>query len=328
LTKVRSISFLLVLLWGVGLGMIWPGPAVQATGEQKSVTVGMFASSVFDLDFYQGTFTTIFWVWYIFDNAEYDPLDRIEIVNARDYSVMESYRLERNDGRYYVAAKMKAVINQPWDISKFPFDRQNLNIILESVGNDATEMRFVADSENSVNSPDLHLSGWKALPISGEPYVFKYNTNFGEDSPTLISFPRIKFSIPLQRDNPKLFFGAYIGYLIAFLMCAAIWMTAAKAMAEHRIGLILAATFAAIGNKNVLDSNYPTSPKFGFSDQLELSTFLLIAITLFLSVGCDRLTLKGRSALSENIYRYAFPCLLIGYIVVIATSLLNAISGG
>lgn len=315
-TFLRAPLAALVLL---GIGFLGPGFTKVAADEPAKVEIGLFVASVFDLDFYNGTFSTIFWIWFIHDDPNYDPVETVEITNARSYHIAESYSRTREDGRYYVAAKVDAVINQPWDISHFPFDNQQLDIVIESVGKDTSQMTFLVDGQHSVIGNEFSLTGWTNAPLEHETLAFQYNSNFGEEGAEQISFPRVKFSIPLSRDNPKLFFEAYIGYLIAFLMCAAIWVTTATQMAEYRIGLILAATFAVIGNKNVLESNYPSSPNFGLADQMEVSTFLLIACSLFLAVSCERLHRTGHSALAERVNQTAFPVVLGVYLVAFVT---------
>lgn len=315
------LGFALFLL---GIHVSAARPAAAGESEPPTVDVGMFAASVYELDFYEGTYKTIFWVWFVHDDPDYNPLEAIEVTNARDYEIMESYGRKREDGRHYVAAKMRAEINQPWDISDFPFDSQRLDIVLESVGKDARQLSFKADSANSVNGPELDLSGWSVRPIESETSVFRYNTTFGEESAERLAFPRITFTIPIQRDNPKLFFEAYIGYIIAFMMCGTIWLTTAAHMPDYRIGMILAATFAAIGNKNVLESNYPSSPTLGLEDQIEICTFLLIALSLLLAVGCERLHLSGRAVLAERMNMRGFPVLLAAYLLAFAYFVLNA----
>ena len=293
-------------------------------GGPDEVEVGMFVSSIYDLDFYDGTFKTIFWVWFIFDDPAYNPLDAIEVTNARSYEVLESYGHGRDDGREYIAAKMQVTINQPWDVSDFPFDNQRLEIILESVGKDATQLVFNVDDENSIISRDLWLSGWTTLPIESSHAIYQYNSTFGEESTEAISFPRLVFAIPMERNNPKLFFEAYIGYLIAFLMCGAIWITIPFGMADYRIGMTLASLFAAIGNKNVLESNYPPSPTIGLSDQIEVITFLLITVSLFLSVGCERLHISGYQKIAHRLNLYGFPAMLLLYIGLLSFFVLQA----
>lgn len=297
----------------------------EARAEPATVDVGMYVASVFDIDFYDGTFTTIFWVWFIYEDENYNPLDAIEVTNAHDYYIMEHYGRQRSDGRHYIVAKMEAVINQPWDITNFPFDSQRLNIVLESVGKDATELVFTVDKANSVTAQDLNLNGWQEQPIESETTVYQYNSTFGEETTELLSFPRVTFTVPLERDNTKLFFEVYIGYFIAFLMISAIWLTAAMGMADYRIGMILAATFAAIGNKNVLESNYPSSPQLGLADQIEVSTFLLITVALVLSVGCERLHLSGRDALANRLNFLGFPVILSVYALFFAYFVIQAI---
>ena len=211
--------------------LLSPSPAnAQEGAEPQAVQVGMFVASIHDLDFYEGTFQAIFWLWFIYDDANYRPLEAVEVVNARDYEIMESYSRDRSDGRYYMAAKFSAEINQHWDTTNFPFDDQRLEIVVESVGGNASELVFRADRDDSVNGGEVVAKGWAIQPLEMETSTFRYNTNFGEETASELAFSRITFAIPLHRDNPKLFFEAYIGYMISFVMCAAIWMTLASNM--------------------------------------------------------------------------------------------------
>lgn len=318
---IAAVAFITVFL-----GQLVPSNAVRA--EPATVEVGIFVSSLYDLDFYDETFETIVWLWFVHDEPDYDPLSAMEFTNAREYERLESYSRFRSDGRRYVAAKYRLLVNQTWDIADFPFDRQRMDIVLESVGLDATQMKFVFDQDNSVIAKDLKLSGWAPGPVEGDPQVFTYNTTFGEESSELLAFPRVVFSIPLKRDNPKLFFEAYIGYLIAVLMCAAIWLTAASGMPDYRIGMILAAIFSAIGNKHVLESTYPSSPTLGLADYLEISTFLLITASMVLSVGCERLHLIGRDGLARRLNFVGIPIVLAIYAVFFVIFVTAAASGG
>lgn len=299
-------------------------PPADAQPRTARVDVGLFVASVYDLNFYDQTFKSNFWVWFLYDDPLYDPVAGIEITNAREYEVLEKYGRQREDGRYYVAAKFVAVINQPWDITDFPFDAQRLNIVIESVGKDSSLLEFGVDAENSVITPDLGLSGWHHLPLEAERQVFHYNTNFGEEAAGDLSFPRVQFTVPLRRSNPKLYFEVYIGYMIAFLMCSAILLTKPSGMPDYRIGMILAATFAAIGNKNVLESNYPSSPNIGLADQIEIATFALITLCMVIAVGAERLHLDGRDDLAAKSNRYALPFVLIVYAAFIGYCTVSA----
>lgn len=312
----------------VAAAIIWFLAIVPARAEPAKVEVGIFVSSVYDLDFYEETFQAIVWLWFVHDDPQFDPLDSIEFTNAREYERLESYGRFREDGRRYVAAKYRLLVNQGWDLADFPFDRQELEIVLESVGRDASQLAFVFDGANSVLAQDLTLNGWSPGPVRGEPKVFTYNTTFGEESTELLSFPRVEFSVPLKRDNPKLFFEAYIGYLIAVLMCATIWLTSASGMPDYRIGMILAAIFSSIGNKHVLESNYPSSPTLGLADHLEISTFLLIAASMVLSVGCERLHLIGRDRLARRLNFVGIPILLSVYAAFFIVFVTAAATGG
>lgn len=314
-------------MMAVGLAAA-PAAAQGARSMPAEVTVGMFVASAYDLNFHGGTFETIFWVWFVYDDPTYDPIAGMEITNAREYEVMESYGLLREDRRYYKAAKIRAVINQPWDIADFPFDSQALDIRIESVGLRHEDLIYVPDRGDSITGQELHLPGWHVSPIEIETSAFTYNTAFGEKNHAEFSaYSRIDFRVPLQRDNPKLFFEVYIGYAIAFLFCATIWLTSFTNMPDYRIGMILGATFAAIGNKTVFESRYPSATSLGLEDRIEIGTFLLIALCLIISVAAERLALAGRTAPARLLQNGVLPAALGGYLVCMIAFVLASRAG-
>lgn len=327
-SRIAAIRCAAAALAAAVMVFFGPIPNASAQGDRggaAEVNVGLFVASAYDLDFHGGTFETIFWVWFIYDDPTYDPIAGMEITNARDYEVMESYGLLRDDRRYYKAAKIRAVINQPWDIADFPFDTQRLDIRIESVGLRRSELVYVPDRGDSITGPELHLPGWQVSPIEIETSAFTYNTAFGENENAAFSaYSRIDFMVPLERANPKLFFEVYIGYAIAFLFCATIWLTSVTNMADYRIGMVLGATFAAIGNKTVFESRYPSATSLGLEDRIEIGTFLLIALCVIISVMAERLALAGRTRLARRLHNGILPAALAIYLVCMIAFVLAA----
>jgi hypothetical protein len=52
----------------VAAAIIWLLAIVPARAEPAKVEVGIFVSSVYDLDFYEETFQAIVWLWFVYDD--------------------------------------------------------------------------------------------------------------------------------------------------------------------------------------------------------------------------------------------------------------------
>lgn len=156
------------------------GPACAAEAPPpREVTVGVYVSSLHGLDFARETFRTTFWMWATHDNPAFRPATDLEIVNAQTIQVEKEYRETLPNGRITDMIKIQAVLNQRWDVRHFPFDDQRASIIVESVGGDATRLRLVPDTRNSVVEPSLHITGWEMGPLVLSVGDFLYRTNFG-----------------------------------------------------------------------------------------------------------------------------------------------------
>ncbi len=125
-----------------------PGQAAPAE-KQRIVEVGVFVSNIYEINFTTGSYKASFWLWFKSTDEKYEPEKYIEIVGGRDIKV-DAFATDRlPDGRFYRSAKYTATINQPWDVRWFPFDTQNLKLIIESSSDDASKLRFIPDKKSS-----------------------------------------------------------------------------------------------------------------------------------------------------------------------------------
>lgn len=278
--------------------------------DRHEITVGAFITSVHDLDFTAERFSSIFWIWATYDpeymdqvsGEDYIFFDRLEVVNAqeKEISPTEQYILPGPNGTEYAIAKFRATLAQNWDVRHFPFDKQTLKIVVESVGVDSTKVRFVPDMENSLISDDFSLSGWRIGGIQLEGLDYPYQSTFGDPSGAKGVYPRMIVKIPLQREGSRIFLTAYLGFFISYIIMAFL-VVLDKEMLSDRIGLIMTALFAAIGNKYTLDFFFPTQTNFSLSDLIQLSTFVVVAIGLINAISMVRLIKLGKESLARRL---------------------------
>src|SRR6187401_424444 len=88
-----------------------------------TVSVGIYITSIHNIDFKQKEFTVTFWLWLKYQNPELDFVNNLEIPNAK--TVDKSFStLDTVGGRIYLQMKIQAVIKDSWRINNFPFDEQ------------------------------------------------------------------------------------------------------------------------------------------------------------------------------------------------------------
>lgn len=274
--------------------------AALPSDQQEQVGFGVHIASIKDLDFFRGTFKVAFWIWWVYENESFAPHEQIELINAADYKLETIVKRTLDNGSQHLGAKFVANMWQTWDLKHFPFDRQNLHIVIDSVGRRSHQLQLHPDLENSTIGRDVNLDGWRVLGVNLISENYEYNSGLGVSLAKPVVRPRIVVEVPLERDNAALFFSAFVGYLIAFLITSVHYFVDVLPL-QPRINILIGSIFAAIGNKYVIDTNYPQGPSFSLADRIEMSTFALIAIAFLVTVVSAKLIGAGRQPLADRL---------------------------
>lgn len=305
----------------------------NASSAECAIPVGIFVTSIYAVDFQAEKYTIVFWLWSTYPTEamkqiageDYVPFNKIEIVNAQNkiISATDQYVIENADGTTYTIAKFTATVIQHWDVRNFPFDRQNLNLVIESVGLPSNVISFVPDTENSMISEELKLSGWNVGNLQLDALDYTYQSTFGDPSQQLGVYPRIVASIPIHRIGFRLFINAFLGFFISFLIVALLYLL----HVDSRLGLIMTALFAAVGNKYTIDTYFPNQPAFSLSDLIQICTFGMIAVGLISTVISLRLVKAGNENSSQILDRLALTLIVPAYILIVGIGTFLAIRG-
>src|SRR6267154_563077 len=96
---------------------------VQA--QPDTVNVGAYVMSVHDINFHDKEYTARFWLWFLYNNKNFDFVRQLDITNAK--SIDEPQLLQDSLGHeQWSMLKMKCIMKENWNVLDFPFDRQHL----------------------------------------------------------------------------------------------------------------------------------------------------------------------------------------------------------
>ncbi len=153
---------LLCLLLLSGL-MLAPRGRAQATPAQP-VETGIYLMNLYDLDIDAHSFYADFYLWFRW-RGERDPM-QIEFVNAvekwgftREDFHEEALVLE--DGNYYNGMRIEGRFFHPFQLSKFPLDRHDLQTWIENVVYPVDLLVYRPDTVTRLIRPDLDIPGWR-----------------------------------------------------------------------------------------------------------------------------------------------------------------------
>lgn len=218
-----------------------------------------------------------------------------------------------NDSTYQEVTRLvENVYPHKWNLRNYPFDTQKLRIVFRTV----EDTSFVRLKESSVykskmygDFPDL-MDGFKIKGIKATNNFFKSPTiiEISENEERESIFEELIFNIEIDREGSflyfKLFFGAFLSFIISFLV-----FFIDKKMFETRITLSLGGIFGAVGNKYFVESSMPEIQVLTKADLINNLVILLIILNIFIVIAQHSKVFKI-GFLSKNLYASYFMALL------------------
>ncbi len=144
-----------------------------------TVNVGIYITSVHDLDFRQKQFSINLWLWLKYRNTDFDFMKNLEVPMAK--SVEKSYATidTLEDGRIYMLMKLQCIMKGTWKIDNFPFDRQKLRFAIENSMYDSKALVFSSDTAGK-HYGKYFLNDWEKDSFNIKTEVKEYETAFGD----------------------------------------------------------------------------------------------------------------------------------------------------
>jgi hypothetical protein len=257
--------------------------AASTLAQPDTVTVGSYVISVHDINFRDKQYTMRFWLWFLYDNPDFDFSSQLDIPNAKSIDSPEII-VDSLDGKAWAIMKMKTTMKESWKVADFPFDEQHLKVQIENALFDNNSLVFKPDHNGSTYDKADALDGWNIKNFQVSTIVNDYETGFGDPSPerSLQNFSAFLIEMDIERNAWGLFMKIFIGMYIAFLI-SIISFTIRVSELEPRFGLPVGGLFATVGNKYIIDSILPETSSFTLVDSLHTLTFLAIFSTLVVS---------------------------------------------
>lgn len=326
---MRVAGPLFALLMALAL-MAFAGPLraedtpAPAPAEPTTVKIGMYITQLLDFDMSKRSFYAAYWLWFLHDNEKYDPHATAEVTNAKSDQVRFA-SLDTSKGIRWQQEKHASVISEGWEVQNFPFDRQNLHIVIEDGQFDASAVRFVADAENSRIDPALSVTGWTIEKFAISATDVTYNTSYGDPGLSADSvYSRAVATITIKRDGVRLLCSLFVGFGVGFLLAVLSFFLDFETMAGSRIGLCAASVFAAVGNKYALDNVLPPAPYFTLADVIVASTFASILLAA-LAIVVMQANWKKRPGLARAANRLLALLTIAGFFGVNGAMIARAV---
>ncbi len=284
--------------------------------KPDTVKVGIYITSIHDIDFKQKEYTVTFWLWLKYKNKDFDFLQNLEVPQAK--TIARSFATVDSTGdSIYILMKLQCVMKDSWKISNFPFDSQRLRLSIENSQYDSRSLIFVADTLGKRYDPRFTLSGWNIDSCTISTGIMAYETAFGDAT---LARPHSEYSafkvrIKIMRDASGLFWKMFLGMYIAFLIAYVCFYIHADGI-DSRFGLSVGSLFAVIGNKYIIDSSLPESTTFTLVDTLHGLTLFFIFAVITATAYSLKLVKENKATKANRFDMIAAQVLLLIYVIL------------
>ena len=294
---VFLMKYSLRLLFTLFIGLLTFAPLPAAAAEPGMVKVGLYLTDLYAINFTEKHFTVEFWAWFIHSQKKFKIPLSIGVPDSRGFKTSKITQ-EQKSGVTWDGAKYEAVINHVWDATFYPFDRQNLSIVLELDDLDTKQMRLVADEEGSKVHRDIILPGWTIEKTRMYSGAYTYNTAFGDPalSPSGPSeYGRVTFELEMKRRGWRLLFNDFIGFFFAIALASIVLcINVSRGLFEKyqlstKLGLATGSLFASVGASYVMQSRIPPATHFTLADAVQLTAFAATITAVMTSLVIEAL---------------------------------------
>jgi hypothetical protein len=245
------------------------------------------------------------------------PMWRSDLSVANGVGAMEVTRrlIEIHaDGRVRVSGYFNTLVAEAFDLRRFPFDRQTLEIQLESFTHNSDIVRFVTSDDRVSYAPDLFIPEWRFVAI--EAHV--ETTASVRDR---IPFSRAVVTLHIARESGFYLYKLWLPlFLIVVLSWSIFWMT--DETFANRIRISATAFLTVVAYQFAVAGNLPKAAYLTLMDRLMIASFVLIALSAAESLPVVLLREKSpqRAARLDQMSRWLFPLGYVGVLVGIAVS--------
>jgi hypothetical protein len=289
-----------------------------------TVSVGIYITSIHDIDFRQKEYLMNLWLWLKYRRPEFDFMKNLEVPMAKSFEKSYSTLDTLEDGRLYMLMKLQCVMKGTWRVNDFPFDRQRLRFGIENSMFDARELIFTADTLGK-HYGKYFLMGWEKDSFNITTNIREYETAFGDPSyeKPHSEYSTYRATIVVHRESWELFFKMFLGMYISFLISCICFYIHPDNM-DSRLALSVGALFAVVGNKYIVDSSLPESSSFTLVDTLHGITLFYVFSVIVSSVHTLKLMKENKVERAKKHNRITGRILFLVYVLLNAWFILKA----
>ena len=289
----------------------------------RPVSVGMYVFHVPELDLSTNSYLVDFYLWFRWQGDDIDPSTTFEFMNlVGGWDLMEITVYTDDEGapaiedlgggwRYQVF-HYQGRFGHAFDIRAYPFDSQELVIMLEDTDMVIDDMVYVVDDGSLTLHPGLTIPGWDIEGVDAEVIEQDYPTNFGDTrrAPGADRYSRFRYAVRVSR--PVLGYAATTLLPIAIVMLITMVMFLIESKYfEGRLGLGITSLISAVALQLTAAGDLPANGYLVLLDHVYNLSYAVIFLSLAESVISVRIYDKGETERARRLDLFTMLAMLV-----------------
>lgn len=280
----------------------------------EKVLVGLYIINLGKFDISDGSFSVDCYL--SFKSAT----DR-DIVRKIDYEFMNgsadtTYEFDKDDA-FVKLDRVKASLVVPVDLKGFPFEKHNIQIIIEDKELIKSKLEFVPDIKGSGLDPSVFIPGYNIdswdIKID-EHYYSVFDENYSKFIFTL------RVSKPIWNAFQKTLLPVF--FMVVMVLLSFLFK---KEMFENRIAAITSGLLGVVMFHSSISDQLPPIGYLTFADKIMMISYLIIVASLIINVFLMKFINSGKDQVAETLDKRVKYNVFIVYIVVFAVYCLISI---
>jgi hypothetical protein len=215
------------------------------------------------------------------------------------------------DGTVDYEERLGATLNAELDLRKFPFDRQQLDVDIQSFVWDRNEVVFVANEAQTGFDADFETPEWWVTGVEG---LIGARKEIRDDR----EFSTFTFRIHAGRHAGHYVLRIFVPiFFVMTLTWAAFWEPAQDRIRVGFIALLTVVATHTVISRNLPRLSYPT-----VADALLIVCYLVATSLTVVSIVVQRLESKGEIEKAQRIDRWARWTVPVVAVTILGTSVL------
>jgi hypothetical protein len=231
---------------------------------------------------------------------------------AGDFEVSERILRIRHDGAVRQDLNTNVALSADYDLRRFPFDEQILEVQIESSSADRDQLRFVPDAKRTGFSHDFEIPEWRILDVRGRVKDVEVARS---DTP----FQRYVLEIHIERRSGFYLWKVLLPLVVIIMLSWTVFWMQDETFAG-RIRIVATGVLTVVAYQFVASEQLPRVAYLTLLDKIMVVSFALLAVTALESLLVSRMPMGSAEAHAvDRRSRWIFPltyALLLGIVTL------------